>query len=303
MAVAAYKEVINLKKKKLGSYPFWLSVPAILVYTVFAITPILMSFILSFTDWNIRRWGSPSFAGLTSYIEVLSDPVFLRSLFNTLLFAVSTTVLKIVFGLALALALVKPFKGNSIFRTLFYLPCVLSMTVIGVLFTAVLSKNGLINNLLEFLNLTALQHEWLGQYGSAMSWVIFIESWMWAGFNMFVFISGLQAIPRDYYEAASTEGASKFKQFTKITLPLLIPAITVNVTLNIAGGMRVFDIIYVLTNGGPGSDTQVLSTYAYKTFSVGYLGESSAANIILTFLVIIVAFSLNHFFRKREVEL
>lgn len=290
-------------KKKHGGYPFWLSIPAITVYSVFVIVPILMSLVLAFTDWNVNRWTSPSFAGLSSFIEILKDPVFMRSLINSFLYAIATTVLKVVFGLALALALVKPFKGNTIFRTIFYLPCVLSMTVIGVLFTAILAKNGLLNNLLEILHLTSFQREWLGQYGTAMTWIILIESWMWAGFNMFVFISGLQAIPRDYYEAASTEGASRLKQFTKITLPLIMPAITVNVTLNVAGGMKVFDIIYVLTNGGPGTDTQVLSTYGFKAFSLGYLGESSAASIILTILVIIISFALNGFFRKREVEL
>lgn len=292
-----------MKRKRRSSYPFWLSLPAILIYSVFVIIPIIMSLAYAFTDWNINRWTEPSFAGLKSFIAVLEDPVFMRSLLNSFLYAVVTTILKVAVGLALALALVKPFRGNSVFRTIFYLPCVLSMTVIGVLFTAILAKNGLLNNLLGTSGLEAFQREWLGQYGTAMTWIIVIETWMWAGFNMFVFISGLQAIPRDYYEAAGTEGASKFKQFTKITLPLVMPATTVNVTLNIAGGMKVFDSIYVLTNGGPGTDTQVLSTYSYKAFSMGYLGESSAASIILTILVIIISFALNSFFRKREVEL
>lgn len=283
-------------------YPFWLSVPALLIYSIFVIVPILLGLGLAFTDWNIHRLDEPVFVGLRSFKEVLKDTVFIRSLGNTFLFSITTTFLKIVFGLVLALALVAPFKGNSIFRTIFYVPCVLSMTVIGVLFTAILSKNGLLNHFFDILQLDMLKREWLGQYATAMFWVILIESWMWAGFNMFIFISGIQAIPVDYYEAASTEGASKFQQFLKITMPLLVPAITVNATLNIAGGMKVFDIIYVLTNGGPGTDTQVLNTFAYRAFGVGYLGESSAASIILTFLVMLISFALNRFLRKREVE-
>ena len=292
-----------MKVKRRSRYPFWISVPAIVIYSVFVIAPIIMSLILAFTDWNVNRWTSPSFVGLASFKEILKDPVFMRSLINSFLYASATTILKVFFGMVLALVLVKPFRGNSLFRTIFYVPCVLSMTVIGVLFTAILAKNGLLNNLLAAVHLDTLQREWLGQYGTAMTWIIIIESWMWAGFNMFVFISGLQAIPRDYYEAASTEGASQIKQFFKITLPLIVPAITVNVTLNIAGGMKVFDIVYVLTNGGPGTDTQVLSTYGFQTFSMGYLGESSAAGVILTLLVMIISYTLNHFFRKREVEL
>lgn len=291
-----------MKKKKISTYPVWISLPALVIYSIFVIMPILMSLFYSFTDWNVRRWNTPSFNGINSYIEVLMDPIFITSLKNSLIFAVGTTTLKIVLGLTLALVLVKPFKGNNIFRTIFYLPCVLSATVIGVLFTSILAKEGLINNMLESLHLTGLQHEWLGKYGTAISWVIIIEAWMWAGFNMFIFISGLQAIPSDYYEAAETEGASKWFQFKKITLPLLMPAITVNLTLNISGGMKVFDIIYVLTNGGPGTDTQVLSTYVFRTFGLGFLGESSAANIVLTLLVMVISFTLNRIARRKEVE-
>lgn len=262
-----------------------------------------MSLRYSFTDWNIKRWDTPTFIGLKSYIEVLKDEVFITALKNTLIYAFSTALLKVIAGLGLALALCKPFKGNSTYRTIFYLPCVLSPTVIGVLFTSILSMNGLLNNILAKLHLTGLQGEWLGQYSSAMIWIIVINTWMWAGFNMFIFISGLQAIPKDYYEAASIEGAGWWQQFFYITLPLLVPAITVNTTLNIAGGMKVFEIVYVLTHGGPGNDTQVLSTYVYRTFGFGFLGESAAASIMLTILVVIVSFTLNNFFRKREVEL
>lgn len=292
-----------MNKRNRSIYTFGLTVPALLIYTFFVIVPILMSVHYSFTDWNIRRWTSAEWIGFINYIEILKDSVFITSLKNTFLYAFATATLKIVFGLTLALILSKPFKGNSIFRTVFYMPCVLSCTVIGVLFTAMLGQNGLINNILRDLNLTGLQAEWLGSYKTAMSWIILIESWMWSGFNMFIFISGIQAIPSDYYEAAETEGASWWKQFTKITLPLLVPAITVNVTLNIAGGMKVFDIIYVLTNGGPGTDTQVLSTYAFRTFGLGFLGQSCAASIILTILVIIISFIMNKYLRSREVEL
>ncbi len=291
-----------MKNKLSTSYSPALAVPAIIVYSVFIIIPIAASLVLSFTDWNIKRWDSPEFYGIVNYIEVLTDDIFLTALKNTLLFSFGTSILKMVAGLALALVLSKSFKGNGIFRTVFYMPCVISITVIGVLFTAILSNRGLLNNILEMLNLSFLQQEWLGSYGTAMFWIIFIESWMWAGFNMFIFISGLQAIPKDYYEAADIDGISKLNQFLRITLPLLVPAITVNATLNIAGGMKIFDIVYVLTNGGPGTATQVLSTFVFRTYSIGLLGESSAASIVLTILVVIVSFTLNKIFRNMEVE-
>ncbi len=293
-----------LKKNKMHiQYPITLAFPAMTVYTIFIIIPIIAALFLSFTDWNIRRWTDPVWYGIENYKEVFGDEIFIVALKNSLVYAFGTTILKIVAGLALALVLAKPFRGNSIFRTIFYLPCVISVTVIGVLFTSILSRNGLLNNTLEFINLSFFQYEWLGHYNTAMFWIIFIDSWMWAGFNMFIFISGLQAISPDYYEAADIEGAKKTTQFFKITLPLLIPAITVNTTLNIAGGIKVFDIIYVLTGGGPGRDTEVLSTYAFRAFSPGFLGESAAASIILTVVVIIISFTFNKIFRNMEVEL
>ena len=292
-----------MKRRNLTNpYSIWFTFPALIVYSIFIVIPIFASLFLSFTDWNVNRWNTPEFAGIVNYVEILSDDVFFTSLKNTLIFSFCTTILKMTMGLALALVLAKQFKGNGIYRTIFYLPCVISITVIGVLFTAILSTKGLLNNTLALLNLDVLKNQWLGQYGSAMTWIIIIESWMWAGFNMFIFISGLHAIPSDYYEAADIDGVTKLQQFFHITLPLLIPAITVNVTLNIAGGMKVFDIVFILTNGGPGNVTQVLSTFVYKSFTAGWLGESSAASIILTILVVVISFTLNKIFRNMEVE-
>ena len=120
---------------------------------------------------------------------------------------------------------------------------------------------------------------------------------------MFIFIAGLQAIPNDYFEAADMEGAGRITKFFRITLPLLVPAFTVTVTLNIAGGLRVFELIYVLTNGGPGFDTQVMNTYAFRAFGQGLLGESSAASILLALVVVTISFVLNRVIKDREVEL
>ncbi len=290
-----------LRKRNL-KYPITLAVPALIIYTIFIIIPIVAALCLSFTDWNIRRWEEPVFYGIENYKSVIQDEVFITGITNSLLYAFGTSILKVVVGLLLALALVKPFKSNSVLRTIYYLPCVLSVTVVGVLFSSILSLNGLLNNMLNGANLAFLTKEWLGSYDTAMFWIIFIDTWMWAGFNMFIFISGLQAISSDYYEVGDIEGASKVTQFFKITLPLLIPAITVNTTLNIAGGIKVFDIVYVLTGGGPGNSTQVLSTYAFRAFGLGFLGESAAAGIILTVLVVIISFTLNKIFRRLEVE-
>lgn len=262
----------NIKRKL---YPGWMCLPAVGIYTVFYIVPIVIAFLFSFTDWNMDRLNSPVFSGFRNFINLFGDEVFLRSLGNTALFAIMTTIFKTIVGLGLALLVVQKFKGNGFFRTLFYLPCVLSCMIVGLLFTGILKQDGLLNNGLNALGMSGFAKDWLGQYGSAMFWIIFIEVWMWAGFNMFLFISGLQSIPSELYESAEMDGASVWQRFKKITFPLLAPSFTVVITLNITGGLKVFDLVYALTGGGPGFDTQVLSTYTYRAFGLGLLGKSS----------------------------
>lgn len=284
------------------AYPLWLSMPGILIYTVFFIVPIIAAFGYSFTNWNLNNMNQARWVGLNNFISLLQDEVFLRSICNTLLFAFFTTIFKTLMGLLLALLVVKKFPGNSLFRTLYYLPCVLSTMIVGLLFTAILKQDGLLNNMLTSMGMGSLTRDWLGSYGSAMTWIIIVEIWMWAGFSMFLFISGLQAIPNDCYESAQINGATSWQQFRYITLPLLAPSFTVVTTLNLTGGLKVFDLVYSLTGGGPGFDTQVLSTYVYRAFGMGQLGKSSAAAIMLSLLVVIIAFSLNRFLKSKEVE-
>lgn len=292
-----------MERQKKSLYPLWTLIPALLVYTVFSVVPILISLIFSFTDWNMNRMYEPVFNGISNYITLLKDPVFLRSIANTFIFAAATTILKTALGFLLALALTKKVAARGVLRTIYYAPCVISITVVGVLFKSILANRGLLNNVLSAIGLGALAKDWLGSYATALGSVIFVETWMWAGFNMFIFISGLQAISADYYESATLDGASAFEKFRHITLPLIVPSMTVVVTLSIAGGLKVFDIIYVITNGGPGFDTQVLATYTYQSFSLGFLGESTAGSVILAVIVVIISFTMNRYFTKREVEM
>lgn len=289
--------------KKAVMYPLLATAPALVIYTMFAVVPIAISFVFSFTDWNMERLYQPVFSGLKNYMELIKNPVFLHSIVNTFIFAAATTVLKTVVGFALALALVKNLCGRGLMRTIFYAPCVISITVVGVLFKSILANRGLLNNALSCMGLNALSHDWLGSYATAMGSVIMVETWMWAGFNMFIFLSGLQAIPTDYYESATLDGAGAFDKFKHITMPLIVPSLTVVGTLSIAGGLKVFDIIYVITNGGPGFDTQVLSTYTYQSFSLGFLGESTAGSVILAVIVVVISFVMNQYLTKREVEM
>jgi raffinose/stachyose/melibiose transport system permease protein len=293
-----------MKNKSLSkNYPLWVALPTGVIYTIFTVVPLIMSGYLSLTDWNIDRLSTPVFNGLENYREVLTDKIFSTSLVNTLIYAISTSFFKVLFGFILALLLVRATRKNNFLRTLYYMPCVLSTTLIGVLFHSILASGGMLNNNLNALGLNFLTTDWLGHYGSAMVAIIGINTWMWTGFNMFIMISGLQAIPESYYEFAEMEGASAWVKLKHITVPYLIPAFTVNFTLNITGGLKVFDMVYVLTEGGPGFDTQVLSTYVYRDFGIGLLGESCAASIVLFLIVALLTFITNRYFTSKEVEM
>ena len=162
---------------------------------------------------------------------------------------------------------------------------------------------GVLNQILGLLGLEHLQNDWLGNPETAMNCIIFVQIWKWSGFAMAIFLVGLQGIPKDYYEAARIDGASRWRQFKDITFPLLAPAFTVVVTMNTIGGFKVFEQVYVMTSGGPGNATQVLGTYIYRAFSKGLLGRSTAMGLMQFLMIAVIALVLNHFLRRREVEM
>jgi len=293
-----------MDKYKNKFYPNYFTFPAIAIFIVFFAIPIAAGFILSFTDWNINRIFEPKFNGIKNFIYLLQDEYFLLALKNTFKFAIITTVLIIVIGLILAIILNSAIAGRSFFRTLFYMPAVLSLIVVGIVFTSVFKMDqGVLNQILAAIGLDFLKADWLGNPGTALNCVIFVQVWKWSGFAMAIFLAGLQGISRDYYEASRIDGASKMQQFRNITFPLLAPAFTIVVTMNTIGGFKVFEQVYVMTGGGPGNATQVLGTYIYREFSKGTLGRSTAMGLFLFFMISVIAVIINKVLRGREVEM
>ena len=281
-------------------YPTVLMFPALVVFGVFLILPVLAAFVLGFTDWNIDWLTSPQFNGISNFVYIFSDEYFLLALKNTFIFAVITVLFKIVFGLILAIGLNFQSKGSNFLRTLFYLPAVMSMVVIGIIFSSIFRMEGLFNHFLTFINLPTFQKDWLGNPHTALYTTIIADIWRWSGFNMAIFLAGLQSIPKDYYESARIDGASSLRQIISITIPLLLPSFIVNITFNMIGGLKVFEQVFVITGGGPGYSSQVLSTYIYNTFSKGLLGRSTAMGLILFFIVYLASMVLNFAFKKKE---
>lgn len=293
---------MNQQTKKF--YPNYFTYPAIILFVLFFAVPVVSGFLLSFTDWNINRVFEPKFNGLKNFIYLFQDEYFILALKNTCKFAVITTILIILCGLLLALMLNSFVYGRSFFRTLFYLPAVLSLIVVGIIFTSVFKMDGgVLNQILDAVGLQSLKRDWLGNPAWSLGCIMFVQVWKWSGFAMAIFLAGLQGIPKDFYEAAKIDGANRLAQFKHITFPLLAPAFTVVVTMNTIGGFKVFEQVYVMTGGGPGNATQVLSTYVYREFSKGTLGRSTAMGFILFIIISVIAVILNKFLTRREVEL
>ncbi|MBC8081529.1 MAG: sugar ABC transporter permease [Gorillibacterium sp.] len=271
-------------------YPQYFIMPAVVLYTILFMVPSFLGLLYSFTDWNAYN-DHINFIGFDNFKDIFNtDESYLRFIWNTFYFAGITTLLKVVLGLSLALLLNQSLKTTNILRTLFYLPVTLSPLVIGLVFISIFDpKVGVLNDFLRLIGLNFLTRSWLTDINMAMNAVMSVEIWRMAGYCMIIFLAGLQTIPKDYYEAAEVDGAGRFSKFFNVTLPFLQPAIIINVVLNLIFGLKVFELIFVLTKGGPGDLTGVLNTQVFSEFSSGRYGLATALNVIIMVLTLIVS--------------
>lgn len=292
------------KKKSKSPYSYSLAIPGLLLYGIFFIVPALGGFLLSFVKVLGFDLSSARFAGITNYLDVFTQPNMRRTIYNSFVFAVITTVFKMGIGLLLAVALNKRLVMANALRTVFFLPAVINTVAVGLIFSSMMHPtNGLINQFLNAAGLEALTGEWLVDTKIAIFSVCAIEIWKWSGFTMVILLSGMQAIGKDYYEASEIDGATGWKQFRHITFPLLLPAFNNALILSIIGGLKVFDLIQATTQGGPGSATEVFGTVIYKCFGSGRLGEGCAASILLALIIAAIALPAYKYIADREVEL
>ncbi|SMP51941.1 carbohydrate ABC transporter membrane protein 1, CUT1 family [Sphaerochaeta associata] len=293
-----------MRSMQRSRYPNWFLLPTILIFGFLFVIPTLTSFYYSLTDWNINR-RVISFIGLENFRELFSDVKFRSTLGNTLTYSFSVTFVRNFLGLFLAILLNNAqLKGRNLFRTIIFLPYVIAPVVIGYLFTAIYNPaQGILNQSLRAFGMGFLAQDWLNDPNIALFSTIMTDVWRTTGFSMVIYLAGLQAIPHELYESAEIDGANGRWKLTNVTIPLLAPSITINVVLALIGTMKVFVMILVLTNGGPGYATEVINTYIMSTFSLGLYGSGTAANIILSFLIIVIALPVLLFLKKREVEL
>jgi len=290
--------------KKNGLYPLAFAFPILVFYTLFFLLPGLSGIWYSFTDWSTFR-EEINFVGLRNYIQVFtSKNDYTRYILNTFRFTIISNIVKIIPAFFLALMLNKAMRGRNVYRAILYFPAALPYLVVGLIFRSVLHpENGILNKLLASIGLGVLQQEWLANPNVVWGSVFAVDAWRGIGYVMTIFLAGLQAIPSDLYESADIDGAGFWGKLLHVTIPMIIPSITINLTFGLAYGLKVFDVIYVLTNGGPGRETEVLGTAVFREFSNGNYALSSTLNTMLFLFMAILAFFIVNKLNKKAVEL
>lgn len=264
-----------------------LLLPAVIGLFVFALIPVYQAFRMSFYDAPLlspRR----EYIGLENYSDALSDGVFHTALVNTITYAIAVVILQVVFALILAMLIKDRFPGVGFFRTSYIIPIVTSLVVVSTVWKIMYhTDNGLINSVLRTLSIPP--QRWLTDPDISLISIIIIGVWKEVGFSMLVLLGGIQSIPGDLYEAASIDGASSWKSFWRITLPLLRRAMLFVVVLSTVNAFKIFIPIYVITSGGPGDSTQTLVHYIYETvFRYFKLGYGSALSFLLLGIVLLL---------------
>lgn len=277
-------------------------IPALILFTVFVIYPLCKGVYLSFTNWNGYS-QTYKIVGGSNYIRMLTDKNVHRALLNTIIYGAGSTVLQNVLGLMLALLLNQKFRGRAVTRTLVYLPVMIAPLIMGYIMYFFFSyNNGALNDVMALFGKSAV--DWLSDGWTAVAILTIVNSLQFVGISMVLYLAGLQGIPDMYYEAAAMDGARPWASFHSITLPLLIPAITSSITINLIGGLKLFDIIMALTSGGPGYDSHSLSTLVHRTyFGSENAGYASAIGLAAFLLIAIFSNTVVRYLEKKEVDM
>jgi multiple sugar transport system permease protein len=274
--------------------------PNLIVFGVFMLLPLILTFVISLQETS--GLGPAEWVGLGNYIELISDGVFWRSLANTVGYAAVTVPLGLALGLAVAMLLNNAVWLREVMRTIYYLPVVISGVAAGLIAQWMFNENiGVVNEVLGIVNLGPVS--WQSSPAWAMISVVLLTLWVGVGFNMVVYLAALQGIAREYYDASAVDGANSLQQFRHVTLPGLGTATVFLAIYGVILSFQAFDLIYILTGGGPGNATEVLGTYAYEqAFSARERGYGATIGVVLYLLLIVVLSAQFWISRRRNPE-
>ncbi|MDQ3779552.1 MAG: sugar ABC transporter permease [Chloroflexota bacterium] len=277
---------------------YFFVLPSLLLYAVFMIYPFFQSIYFSFTDWN-GVTAEKDWIGLANYRRMLDDALLWSSLWHTLIWVVLGTLAPMAIGLLLAMLLWRRPRGFTLFRTVYFMPQVLSSVVIAIVWSWIYNPIfGILNRGLDSVGLDALSRGWLGDTSFALYAVLIAAVWAETGFVFVVFLAGLQNVSKDLLEAATIDGANIWQRFWNVTVPQLANVVNVVTALLLIGGFSVFDIIFAMTQGGPANATEVIATYTYQeAFTQNRIGYAATLSLVITLISLIASVV---FIRVRE---
>lgn len=283
---------------KAQKYSVWYILPALTVFTVLFIVPMIISVFFSMTVWSFADFR---FVGLQNYKMFFEDSQLLQGLGNTLIYAFSTSMSKVVLALLISIFLTSNIRLRGALRSVVFFPHLVSNVAIGITFCALMHPTkGVFNAVLTSFGMKA--SKFVYSPNTSLVSVIVTDVWKGLSVSTVIYIAGLQAIDRTYYEAAEIDGASRLQTFWNITLPLVRPAMNTVIILSLIGGLKSFDLIKTMTDGGPGNSSTVLALTVYRQFANGYYGMSTTGNIIMLVMISLISYPLQKFLLSREVS-
>ncbi len=282
----------GVKKREagtLGYYFILFILPAFLIYLLFSIVPFLYTVFYSFTDYTDMNPVNLHFVGISNYLKVFHTPLMTTAIKNSVIYAILLTSFQTILALPLAVVLDKKLKTRNLLRAVYFFPAVFSSLIIGYLWNFIMSSSdyGLVNNLFHRMGLETFNFFTANR---ALFSVIFTQVWQWTGWAMVIYLANLQSISKDLYEAADIDGTSGLQRFFYITLPLMCPSVKIIVVTGLIGGMKVFDIIYSMTSGGPGNATETVMTIMMKKgISDGFYSTGAAFGVCFFIIVLVIS--------------
>jgi raffinose/stachyose/melibiose transport system permease protein len=280
------------------AYPHSFYIPAAVVYTVLFLVPTAMAFFFSLTRWTLFDW---EFIGLDNFVLFFNRPALLSSMRNTLVYAVVTSGLKVIFGLLLAVLFTSRLRLKTVMRSMVFFPVIVSIVAVGITFKILMHPaEGLINKTIELLG--GVGPAWLTDPQIALLSVALVDVWRGVGIALVIFIAGIVSIPEEYTDAVRIDGGA-WAKFWHVIVPLSRNATFTVILLSLIGGLRSFDLIWTMTGGGPGFTTDVVASAIFKQYQAGFYGLSTAGNVILFIAVSIIVFPLMRYFNRKELDL
>lgn len=298
------KKEVSLMDRVLGNKKaivFFLF-PALVMFVGLIIIPIVMSLYYSLQEWS--GFGKGTFVGMENYMELISDPIFIKAAINSLILAAASVFIQLPISLLLALILAKGVKFEKSLATIYFIPVIISTVVIGQLWMKVYNYDyGVLNLLFRSIGLDSLSQEWLGDPKRALAATFIPIIWQYIGYHMLLMYAGIKSISTDIFEAAVIDGSSWWNTSLKITIPMLKPVLNVSVIFAVTGALKVFDLVYVLTGGGPAHASEVIGTYMVSTiFKGNQYGYGSAMAVFVILECFALSMLVSALFREKEAK-